>query len=125
MLAAAGRFGGDDTAARKHEQKAHLLERLKALGLTDAQLAEIDRADREWVIFDCVIALLQPLNTSDDPTKRELYEKLFQNTHVYTPDECQGNRVKKSTPNETCQVVVVPRGDLSADAQGILLAGRF
>jgi hypothetical protein len=37
----------------------------------------------------------------------------------------QGNRVKKSTPNETCQVVVIPGGDLSADAQRIFLAGRF
>src|SRR5262249_43041636 len=37
----------------------------------------------------------------------------------------QGNRVKKSTPNETCQVVVVPRGDKAAGAHGILFAGRF
>jgi hypothetical protein len=37
----------------------------------------------------------------------------------------QGNRVKKSTRNETCQVVVIPSGDLAADAQGIFLAGRF
>jgi hypothetical protein len=37
----------------------------------------------------------------------------------------QGNRVKKSTPNETCQVVVVPRSDKSAGLHGILFAGRF
>ncbi len=37
----------------------------------------------------------------------------------------QGNRVKKSTPNETCQVIVIPSGDLAADAQGIFVAGRF
>jgi hypothetical protein len=35
----------------------------------------------------------------------------------------QGNRAKKSAPNETCQVVVVPTGNLAADAQGIFLAG--
>jgi hypothetical protein len=39
--------------------------------------------------------------------------------------EQQGNRVKKSIANETCQVVVIPGGDLTADAQGIFLAGRF
>jgi hypothetical protein len=37
----------------------------------------------------------------------------------------QGNRVKKSTPNETCQVVVVPRSDKSAGFHRILFAGRF
>ena len=37
----------------------------------------------------------------------------------------QGNRVKKSTPDETCQIVVVPRGDKAAGLQGILLAGGF
>jgi len=40
-------------------------------------------------------------------------------------DVTQGNRAKKSTPNETCQVVVVPTGNLAADAQGIFLSGRF
>ena len=40
-------------------------------------------------------------------------------------NEDQGNRAKKSTPNETCQVVVVPTGNLATDAQGIFLAGRF
>src|SRR5215813_4839171 len=39
--------------------------------------------------------------------------------------EEQGNRVKKSMRNESCQVVVIPTGDLAADAQGIFLAGRF
>jgi hypothetical protein len=37
----------------------------------------------------------------------------------------QGNRANKSTPKETCQVVVVPTGNLATDAQGIFLAGRF
>jgi hypothetical protein len=40
-------------------------------------------------------------------------------------DKIQGNRVKKSICNETCEVVVIPTGDLAADAQGIFLAGRF
>jgi hypothetical protein len=39
--------------------------------------------------------------------------------------QLQGNRVKKSTPNETCQVVVVPRSDKSSGLHGILFAGRF
>jgi hypothetical protein len=30
----------------------------------------------------------------------------------------QWNRVKKSIRNETCQVIVIPTGDLLADAQG-------
>jgi hypothetical protein len=33
--------------------------------------------------------------------------------------------VKKSIRNETCQIVVIPTGDLAADAQGNFLAGRF
>jgi Protein of unknown function (DUF433) len=37
----------------------------------------------------------------------------------------QGNRVKNSTANETCEVVVIASGNLAADAQGIFLAGRF
>ena len=37
----------------------------------------------------------------------------------------QGNRVKRSIRDETCQVVVITSGDLVADAQGIFLAGRF
>jgi len=37
----------------------------------------------------------------------------------------QGNRVKRSIRDETCQVVVITSGDLAADAQGIFLAGRF
>jgi hypothetical protein len=37
----------------------------------------------------------------------------------------QGNRVKKSTANETCQVVVVPRGNKAAGPHGVLFAGRF
>jgi hypothetical protein len=33
--------------------------------------------------------------------------------------------VKKSTPNETCQVVIVPRSDKSAGLHGILFADDF
>src|ERR1700756_4115771 len=37
----------------------------------------------------------------------------------------QGDRVERSIRDETCQVVVIPSGDLAADAQGIFFAGRF
>lgn len=89
LLAASGRIGGGGTPERKDEQKAHLLERLKALGLTDDQLADVDRADRDWVMRDYMIALLQPLNTRDDPAKVAAYAKAFGNNEALTPDECQ------------------------------------
>jgi hypothetical protein len=37
----------------------------------------------------------------------------------------QGNRVKKSIRNETCQVVIIPSGDLAADAQESFLPDAF
>ncbi|MDB5401251.1 MAG: hypothetical protein JWQ55_3269 [Rhodopila sp.] len=89
LLAAAGRFGGGGTAARKDGQKAHLLERLKGLGLTDEQLAEIDRPDREWVLFDYTIAVLQPLNVSNDPQKAKAYASAFTKGGGLTPAECE------------------------------------
>lgn len=89
MLAAAGRFAGGGTIARKDAQKSHLLERLKELGLTDEQLAEVDRADREWVMIDYAFALLQPLNVGNDPEKQKAYGEAFSATHPLTPDECK------------------------------------
>ena len=51
--------------------------------------------------------------------------KLKKSTEAPFSVNVQGNRVKKSTPNETCQVVVVPRSDKSAGLHGIFFAGRF
>jgi hypothetical protein len=88
MLAAAGNIWVATPAARKDQLKAQLLERLKALGLSDEQLATVDSADREWVMRDYVIALLQPINTNTDPAKSAAYEKAFESELALTPDEC-------------------------------------
>lgn len=88
LLAAEGRWTAETTILHKDEQKARLLTRLKALGLTDEELAEVDRADRAWVIRDYVIAVLKPLNDAIDPTKVAAYTTAFYAADPPTPDEC-------------------------------------
>lgn len=88
MLAAAGRFGGGGTPKRKEEQKAHLLEELKGLGLTEKELAEVNGADRRWVTLDYAFGLLRSLNVQNDPAKAAAYKKAFESEEVPTPDEC-------------------------------------
>jgi hypothetical protein len=90
LLAAAGRFGGGGTPARKDEQKAHLLERLKGLGLTNEQLAEVDSADREWVMIDYTIELLRPLRGANNPRIPEPYNTTLAEKGALTPEQCGG-----------------------------------
>jgi hypothetical protein len=88
MLAAAGRFGGGGTSKQKEEQKAHLLEELRGIGLTDKELAEVSDADRRWVMFDYAFGLLRSLNVQHDPVKLAAYQKAFESGEPPTPDEC-------------------------------------
>jgi hypothetical protein len=88
MLAAAGRFGGGGTPKRKEEQKAHLLEELKGLGLTEKELAEVNGADRRWVMFDYALGLLRSLSVQNDPVKAAAFKKAFESGEAPTPDEC-------------------------------------
>lgn len=89
MLAAAGRFGGDSDARWKDDQKAHLLEQLKSLGLSDEQLATVEKADRTWVNMDYAFALLGPLNTAQDAAKRAAYGRFFNERDEVTPAGCR------------------------------------
>jgi hypothetical protein len=64
QLAASGRIVGT-AAAHKDQQKERLLEQLKGLGLSEDELAAVENADGDYVIFDYVVAVLQPLNGND------------------------------------------------------------
>jgi hypothetical protein len=88
MLAAAGRFGGGGTPRRKEEQKAHLLEELKGLGLTDKELTEVNGADRRWVMVDYAFGVLGSLNVQNDTAKAAAYRNAFESGEAPTPDEC-------------------------------------
>jgi hypothetical protein len=90
-LAGAGRFG-ESVGKPKDEQKARLLERLRGI-VTDDQLAEVDGADRKFVIIDYVLLLLQPFAVwhagPADPAKDEAYRHAVQREPPLTPDECR------------------------------------
>lgn len=89
LLASEGRWGGPTTILHKDEQKAQLLARLKALGLTGKELAQVETADRHWVLLDYAVAVLKPLNDANDPQKGAEYTKAFYGLEPPTPDECE------------------------------------
>jgi len=62
-LAAEGRWGGSGSLQIKDRQKDHLLANLRAQGLSESELEEVEKADRPWVLTDYMIAILSPLNT--------------------------------------------------------------
>lgn len=90
LLAAEGRLQGPDRLMQKDEQKDQLLSELKRIGLDDDELTKVAAADRAWVMWDYVIAILQPINSETDRQKVLAYTKAYKRyTNPLSPEECE------------------------------------
>ena len=47
----------------------------RGLGLTEKELAEVNGADRRWVMFDYALGLLRSLSVQNDPVKAAAFKK--------------------------------------------------
>lgn len=58
IIIGAGRWAGPGTAADQDAQKARVIEALRTSGVPSERIAEIEGADRRWVIIDYVNGIL-------------------------------------------------------------------
>jgi hypothetical protein len=58
LIVGGGRWGGSGTVAQD-AQKVRVLETLRAVGLNAQKVAEIARADRQWVIIDYFLGIIR------------------------------------------------------------------